>query len=263
MRRRVFFVLSVLVALALVAVILDGNILGQKSQGGPALLFTDGDFEATADGRGLRATEDSGGWYESRRDTKDGRLQLKLSTKTIGGNKTHKAMIKGSAKTNTYLSQRLQAPQDEPFLVAWDIYVRDVEPGANRSCFQMLGDDSIKGKGPNAASAERFVFLGFENAATSGKLNLIAFEGGKNREWSERTVLVRDLEAKRWYTITAAVDPARKTYQVSVDGVTAQPVSVRAFETKKAGVVRKLTHISFASWNDGPGTFYVDNVRRL
>ena len=225
-------------------------------------LIVDGDFESNASGQVLRAEEEPQGWYESRRDSKEGRLQLKLSTKDIGGNVTQKAMIKGSPELNTYLTQTLQTPQGGPFALQWDVYVKEIWPEANRSCFQMLGDDSVKGKGPNAAGTERFVFLGFENAETPGKMNLFAFEGGANGNWSDKTLVVPNLDLERWYTVAVAVDPPAKSYRVSVDGVTQAPIRVRAFESKKTGVPKKLTHISFASWNDGPGTFYVDNVRR-
>jgi hypothetical protein len=35
-----------------------------------------------------------------------------------------------------------------------------------------------------------------------------------------------------------------------------QPVELKAF----GRAPKSLSAISFASWNDGPGTFYVDNV---
>jgi hypothetical protein len=46
-----------------------------------------------------------------------------------------------------------------------------------------------------------------------------------------------------------------------VPGAGSGPVRVAAFHGKGAKPPTMLTHVSFASWNDGPGTFYVDNVR--
>ena len=43
--------------------------------------------------------------------------------------------------------------------------------------------------------------------------------------------------------------------------LTTAPVTVKAFEAKEKTVPSSLTHISFATWNDGPGTFFIDNVR--
>jgi hypothetical protein len=226
-----------------------------------APIVADGDFEADQNGKALRSTESPRGWYESRHDTKAGRLNLKLSTKKIYGNATHKAMLKGDPQLNTYLSQELAGVGAGPFTLRWDICVKSISPKENRSCFQMIGNDAVKGRGPNAAGAERFVFLGFENAAAPGKMNLFAFEGGPKRKWSDKTVLVRDLDLKKWYTIAVSVDPAQKTYRVEVEGVTARPVEVAAFASKKGKIAGPLTHVSFATWNDGSGTFYVDNVR--
>jgi len=262
MRRAVVLATSAVIGLGVAALVMGGDPFRTGSSRAENPLLVDGDFENNDAGQTLRAEEEPQGWYESRRDSKEGRLQLKLSEKPIGDNATRKAMIKGSPELNTYLSQALEAPQDRPFDVQWDVYVKEIAPEANRSCFQMLGDDSVKGKGPNAAGAERFVFLGFENAGSPGKMNLFAFEGGANKDWSQKTVVVPNLDLEKWYTVGVAVDPKSKSYQVSVEGVTSAPVRVRAFESKKGGVPKKLTHVSFASWNDGPGTFYVDNVKR-
>ena len=38
-------------------------------------------------------------------------------------------------------------------------------------------------------------------------------------------------------------------------------IDFSSFEGAGKGAPSKLTHVSFASWNDGPGTFYIDNVR--
>jgi len=61
------------------------------------------------------------------------------------------------------------------------------------------------------------------------------------------------LSLKRWYTIKVNLDLARGLYDVYVDG---QYKATVASRTAKSNV----THITFAQWSDGPGTFYVDNV---
>ena len=244
---------------ALVVVTICGLLGLARLAGAAEPLVVDGDFEINETGKQLRARENPQGWYESRRDGDEGRLQLKLSKKEIGGNATRKAMVKASPQFNTYLSQRFAEPRDERLALKWDIYVKEILPPYNRSVFQMIGNASVKGRGPNGAGPERFVFLGFETSETPGKMNLFAFEG-QGEAWDERTLLVEGLELTRWYTIAVEVDIRSNAYLVSVPGVTEEPIRVGAFKTKKKPVPKVLTHISFASWNDGPGTFYIDNV---
>jgi len=225
-------------------------------------LISDQDFEANETSAQLRKRTSTTAWYESRSDTKEGRKLLMLSRKKIGGNATRKAMIKASPQFNTYLSQGLAAPQNGRFSVQYDIYAKEILAPFNRSCFQMIGNDKVRKRGPNATGAERFVFLGFKNAATPGQIDLVAFEGGDATEWDVAEPVVKGLSLKKWYTVRLDVDVAAKTYQVSVAGVTQQPVQVQAFKPKGKPMLDLLTHISFASWNDGPGTFYIDNVRQ-
>lgn len=253
--------LNILAGLALVltGLLLVDTVSTARAQGP---LLVDNDFEANKNGAALRKRERPQGWYESRRQSKAARKLLMLSTKKIGKNRTKKAMIKASPKFNTYLSQVLAAPQEERMALQWDIYVREILPPYNRAAFQMIGNASVKGRGPNGSGPERFVFLGFENAATPGLINLFAFEGRNPDQWDERTLLVPDLKLKRWHTIRVEVDISGQTYLVSVPGVTTAPIAVQAFKAKNKPVPKVLTHVSFASWNDGPGTFYVDNVRQ-
>lgn len=222
-------------------------------------LLVDGSFEVSGSGQELRAREDPQGWYESRSDTKDGRLQLMLSTKDIAGNTTKKAMIKANEQFNTYLSQLFSTPQRGQLTMQWDICVHEILPSYNRSAFQMIGNAATRGRGPNATGKERFVFLGFENAPRPGKINLIAFEGKDPSRWDAKRALVSNLDIDKWYTIRVAIDVPKKVYRVEVEGVTTSPIEVAAYRFKNE-VPDVLTHISFASWNDGPGTFYVDNV---
>jgi hypothetical protein len=218
-------------------------------------LVKDGDFEACRSGKSLRRDSKGQDWYESRRDGK-GHSLLKLSTKSIGGNKTRKGMIEGNPDVNTYLSQRFTKPQFGRFLVRYDIYVREIFPDDNRSAFFFLGQIWDKKGGPNSTASERFAFLGFENADEEGKMKLFARES--DSKWSERTIVVPDLDLRKWYTIAVDVDVEASIYRVKVEGVSDW------FELEsvyyKDETPAELTHLSFASWNDGAGTFYVDNV---
>jgi hypothetical protein len=220
-------------------------------------MIVDGDFEKTMGGTGLRGLEKPRGWYESRGDGVKGPKLVQLSKKAIAGNATKKAFFKASRKLNAYLSQAFPGPQTGSFSLQWDILVRRILPKPNRSAYMLVGNDAVTGKGPNATGSERFVFLAFENAAPKGKLNLVAMEtaSGKSR------VVVPGLNADTWYTVKVDIDVAGRSYAVSVPGVTAAPVTVKAFEAKEKTVPSSLTHISFATWNDGPGTFFIDNVR--
>jgi hypothetical protein len=38
-------------------------------------------------------------------------------------------------------------------------------------------------------------------------------------------------------------------------------MAVKGFVTKDKPTPKELTHVSFATWNDGPGVFYIDNVK--
>ena len=49
-----------------------------------------------------------------------------------------------------------------------------------------------------------------------------------------------------------------ESYEVWVEGVT-EPREVEGFRPR-SNKGKAITHISFASWDDGAGTFYVDNV---
>lgn len=220
-------------------------------------MIVDGDFEQTMSGTGLRGLEKPRGWYESRGDGVKGPKLVQLTKKAIAGNATKKAFFKASRKLNAYLSQALAGPQTGKFTLQWDVLVRRILPKPNRSAYMLVGNDTVAGKGPSATGSERFVFLAFENGATKGKLNLVAMESASGKP----RVVVPGLDADKWYTVKVDIDVPGKSYAVSVPGVTSAPVTVKAFEAKEKTVPSSLTHISFATWNDGPGTFLIDNVR--
>jgi hypothetical protein len=219
-------------------------------------LVVDGSFEAQKNGADLRKDSKGSDWYESRKDTEEGSKQLKLSKKEIGGNATQKAMIKAHPELNTYLSHRLTEPQDLVLSATFDIYIREILPDDNRSAFIMLGGLKDKKGGPNSTGRERFVFMGFENGEEPGKINLFAREG--QTKWTEKTTVAKGLQLETWYTIHIEANIPEGFYVVTIDGVT-EPFELESFYTK-GRTPSKITHISFASWNDGAGTFYVDNV---
>ncbi len=219
-------------------------------------LLVDGDFERTKSGKDLRKDSKGPDWYESRKDTDEGRALLKLSTKNIGGNRTRKAMLKAHPELNTYLSQRLIRPLELATSVRYDIYVKEILPDDNRSAFFFLGAIKDKKGGPNSTGKERFAFLGFENAAEPGKINLFAREGGE--KWANKTIVAAGLELKTWYTIVVEAEIPEAYYSVAVEGVT-EPYELESF-FHKGRTPERITHVSFATWNDGAGTFYVDNV---
>lgn len=217
-------------------------------------LIIDGNFSAAPNSASLRRDDKGQDWHESRRDTKEGRKLIFLSKKEIGGNNTQKAMIKGHPDLNTYLTQRFSSPQTGEFSVQYDVYVREILPDDNRSAFFMIGANRDKKNGPNSTGSERFVFLGFENADEKGKINLFAREGKK--KWGDKTIVAANLDLGKWYTIEVVVHTDARAYEVTVKGVT-EWLEVDAFGSKPP---KKLSHISFASWNDGAGTFYIDNI---
>ncbi len=219
-------------------------------------LIVDGDFEQQKNGADLRKDGKGPDWYESRKESPESAGLLKLSRKDIGGNATQKAMIKADPERNTYLSQRFTSPQDMELSVTFDIFVREILPEDNRSAFVMLGAIKDKKGGPNSTGKERFAFLGFENAETPGRINLFAREG--KTKWSGKTAVVNGLELEKWYTIRLEAHVLDGYYTAEVVGV-ADPFELDCFYPK-GHAPDQITHLSFASWNDGAGTFYVDNV---
>lgn len=219
-------------------------------------LIVDGSFENQKNGADLRKDGKGSDWYESRKDTDEGAALLKLSTKNIGGNSTKKAMIKAHPELNTYLSHRLTAAQDLIITVSFDIFIREILPDDNRSAFILIGGIKDKKGGPNSTGKERFVFMGFENASEPGLINLFAREG--QTKWTETTQVAAGLKLETWYTITIEANIPEGFYSVAVDGVT-EPFELESFYTK-GKTPDTISHLSFASWNDGAGTFYVDNV---
>jgi len=165
-------------------------------------------------------------------------------------------MIKAHPELNTYLSYRLPRPLEMAASAKFDIYVKEILADDNRSAFCFLGRVKDKKGGPNSTGKERFVFLGFENGTEPGKINLFAREGKES--WANKTILATDLDLKTWYTIVIEAEIPEAYYSVAVSGVT-DPYELESL-MYKGKTPDLISHISFASWNDGAGTFYVDNV---
>lgn len=217
--------------------------------------LVDGDFEAQQSSGDLRKDGKGSDWYESRDDGEGAKL-LMLSKKPVAGNASQKAMLKAHPDLNTYLSQRLLKPITVSATLRYDLCVKEILADDNRSAFCFLGGVKDKQGGPNSTGGERFVFLGCENAATPGKLNLFAREGAN--DWAQRTIVAKDLELNKWYTVVVEINVPEGFYAVHVEGLT-KPFELESFFTK-GKTPSQLTHLSFATWNDGAGTFYVDKV---
>lgn len=220
-------------------------------------LLADGGFDACKKSRDLRRDNKGPDWSETRHDTAKGPKLLVLSTKKVAGNATHKAMVKAHPDLNTYLTQKFALPQTGTFTLSYDICIKEILPDDNHSAFCLVGASYDKKNGPNSTGKERFVFLGWENAKTPGKINLFAREADK--DWVGRTLVAQNLDRMAWHHVEAAIDVKGGTYKVRIgQGAWSKPL--KAFKGGTA-VPKKLTHVSFASWNDGAGTFYVDNVK--
>ena len=217
--------------------------------------LTDPEFEDNADDTDLRTDSPGQDWYESREDTP---TMLTLDESDVGGNNTKKALLTGSASGNAYLTQELIPPQTGTFTVQWDIYVDEIinTSDPDRSAYMFIGDDNDGINGPNSTNDDRFLYMAFyrEGGGTTGAVDLVARQPGDGWSGGSFTPIATGLNLDQWYTITVEVDVVNNTYDVYVDGLLeGNAIQARVSKTS-------LTHISFATFNDGPGIFYVDNV---
>jgi hypothetical protein len=225
-----------------------------------AALLVDGDFNASADSAVLRANGAGQDWYESRGDSAPGPNLLTLDTSTVGSNNTAKAAFASSTANpggNAYVTQEFSTPITGVFSAQWQIYVDSVTniSGTDRAGWMMIGDDSGGTNGPNSTGAERFVYMAFYNngGATSGTMDLVAKTRTDNANFAAQTVITSGVTLDAWHTIQVVGDVAADTYNIYLDGVFQR--NVTSYVVKDS-----LTHISFATFNDGAGVFYVDNV---
>lgn len=194
-------------------------------------------------------------WYESRDDEP---TLVTLDEEPIGGNNTKKAKFIQSLSSNAYLSQEFNPPQSGTFSVEWDVYVDTIldDRDRDRGGMMMVGDDS--GSGPNRSG--RFVYMAFWCPNGGGddpndKMSLVASEYGDSFNYSTQwREIATGLSFDTWYRIKVTCDVVNDIYEVYVDGVLMDAGIVAANSRSS------LTHVSFAQYNDGAGTFYIDNV---
>ena len=72
-------------------------------------------------------------------------------------------------------------------------------------------------------------------------------------------MVAEGLELETWYTITIEANVPEGFYTDDGGGGEGTASNWNR-STPRAATPGKITHLSFASWNDGAGTFYVDNV---
>jgi len=124
----------------------------------------------------------------------------------------------------------------------------------DRCGWMLIGDNSNPTRpGPNSDDSERFVYMAFikDGGGTDGTMNLIAIDNDDS--WTSFTTVDTGLNLDQWYNIRVDLDLYADTYDVYVDDVYKMTLTSRI--TKDS-----VTHISFAQWDTGAGTFYVDNI---
>ncbi len=218
--------------------------------------LADSDFSASADSAALRTNGTGQDWYESRAQAP---TMLTLDEAAIGSNSTKKARLASSTTQNVYLSQEFSTSATTTFMAQWDVYVDDVldDSTRDRAAVMLVGDDSGGTNGPNSASAERFVHLAFwkNGGGDTGTATLVAQEAGDTFNDSTTWRQVKTgMNLDQWYTIRVVGNLAADTYDVYVDGVR-EASAVAALTTKTS-----VGYVSFASWSDSRGAFYIDNV---
>jgi predicted glutamine amidotransferase len=219
-------------------------------------LLADNEFDTSNNSADLIANGAGQDWYESRAMTPS---LLTLDINNISGNAGKKTRLSGTTATsqNAYLSQEFSSSQNNSFSVQWDVLVESiVNATPHRAGMMLIGDDTnSSAPGPNSNDNERFVYVGFSSLGkASGKMDLVARDRNDAFTEGSFTVVATDLNLGQWYNIRVDLNLTSDMYDVYVDG------------TKKATVTSRyaknnVTHISFATWNDGAGTFYIDNVK--
>jgi cysteine-rich repeat protein len=218
-------------------------------------LLSDSYFDASTDSADLRANSVDHDWYESRAQNP---ALLTLDETDVAGNSGKKAKLSGTTATdqNVYLSQEFNVTQTGPLSVQWDIYIESIYDAApHRAGMTLIGDDTFAGNGPNADNSERFVYMGFSSYnKAAGKMDLVARDRDDGFTQGLFTVIATDLNIGQWYNVRVDINLTSDTYDVYVDGVFQKTVTSRIVKSS-------VGYISFAHWNDGAGTFYVDNVK--
>jgi len=226
-------------------------------------LLVDSDFNTSNTDAELRSSA-GGGWYESSSDGTYGPYLLTLDTTTVVNNSSKKAKLAATYNNvihNAYLTQAFSPAQTGTFSVQWDIYMDSItnlggtNPDPDRGGWMLIGDNTDSTRtGPNSDDPERFVYMAFfkDGGGTSGTMDLVARD--RNDEWDSFTTVTAGLLLKQWYTVKVVCNLTTDIYDVYVNGIFQQTLTSRITKTQ-------VTHISFATWDDGSGTFYVDNVK--
>jgi len=236
------------------AVDVCGNGVDENCDGSDSIcstqtdLLVDSSFDASVDSSDLRTNSAIQDWYESRNELPS---LLTLDASSVGGNSGKKAKFQGSTSGDVYLTQEFSQPQTGSFSAEWDIYVDDVlSTRLNAAGWMLIGN----GASPNADNTERFVYMAFYKNS-GGTLDLIAIDRDDALDSiSTVTTVASNLNMKQWYNIRVDLNLITDTYDIYVDGIKKATVSSRNAKDN-------VSYISFAQWDNGAGTFYVDNVK--
>ena len=221
-------------------------------------VLVNGDFATETDSASLRSDDSGQDWYESRADTApNGPNQLTLDETDIAGNATKKAKFNGTSTYNTYMSQALpSAITTGTFTVQWDIYVDSIVnvTATDRSGWMFLGNNSNGIQGPSSTDVERWAMLAWAKVGggDTGAVSLTYRD--RDDALTAFSLASSTLALDTWYTIKLVGSPTTDTYDIYVNNM----LQVSGATSRYANV--DPSYISFASWNDGAGTFYVDNV---
>ncbi len=222
-------------------------------------ILSDSTFDMSADSGELISSE-HGFWYESRNQAQH---LLTLDTTDIGGCcPSKKAKITGDQSLNTYVTQEFSEEQFGIFTVEWDIYIDEVmdciatNTNRDRTGWMLIGFDG--GSGPNRLEANRFVYMAFDQTDNLGGDTAELVTRNTGTGFDIQTVQ-KVMNLDQWYTIKVVLDIPNYTYDLYVDNEFIN--TVETWNSTALNFGNGASHISFASWNDGPGTFYVDNVK--
>lgn len=221
-------------------------------------VLVNGNFTTETDSASIRSNDTGQDWYESRADTApNGPNQLTLDETDVAGNATKKAKITGGSTYNTYMSQALPAALSSgTFTVQWDIYVDSIVnvTATDRSGWMFLGNDSGASNGPSSTDTERWAMLAWAKVGggDTGAVSLTYRD--RDDALTAFSLASSTLALDTWYTVKLVGSPTTDTYDIYVNDM----LQVSGATSRYANV--DPSYISFASWNDGAGTFYVDNV---
>ncbi len=217
--------------------------------------IADGEFDQSLTNLELVENAPYQDWWESRNQGDYRYLLPEIDTNNIGGNTGKKLKLKGNTSGNAYITQEFLTPFDNTFSLQWDVYVDNIlniSGTADKAAIMLIGTNvPPHANGPNYQASRNFVWLAFYklDGAETGTMNLVTTLNN-----ASEMVLATDVALDTWHTIKVDGNLNTDTYDVYLDNVlVGSGVTARTNKTN-------VTHISFAQWNDGAGTFYIDNV---